>query len=410
MKIMQINRLWRASNISGHYALELSQLLTDHGHEIIPFAVQDPSNVPNDYSSLFVSQLELSNTFRMSLWKMLGTAARMLYSREARSRMAVLADLTKPDVAHMHRIFFHISPSVLPVLNRRGVGIVMTVHDNKLLCPSRNAYREGLPCFSCRPYHYSDCIRNKCFGNSQMASILCAIESLEHDLFNTYTDRVNFFIAPSRYMRDRLLGRGIPREKVSAIPYFIDAGQWPLSKEEDGGYALFVGQLLPQEGVTTLINAFAGLPRIPLKIAGTGIQDNRVRAMAWGLGADSIELLGYKSEQEIGQLLRGCRFLCLPYESPENVPAIVLKAFASGKPVLATRLGGLPEAVMDGITGSLFEPGDINGLRAAASDLWQNPAKCREMGLGARRLVEREYSPEQHYQRINDIYRKVKST
>ena len=100
MKILQINKFWRVRGGSERYVFELSRLLEERGHETIPFAMRDPANEPSPYSSLFVSPVELSDPYRLGLTQRLGTAARILRSREAGRNMSVLADLTHPDVAH----------------------------------------------------------------------------------------------------------------------------------------------------------------------------------------------------------------------------------------------------------------------------------------------------------------------
>lgn len=408
MKIMQINRLWRASREIDRYALSLSELLEENGHEIVPFAVQDSGNEYSEYSSLFVSPLEVTKPFRSSLWRMTMSVGRIFFSRESRSRAAILADLTHPDVAHAHKIYLELSPSVLAPLSRRGVGLVMTVHDNKLFCPSHRSYRDGKACFDCRPFHYLRCVEGVCVRGSWPASVLCAAELMLHDLMRAYTKYIDIFVAPSNYIVDRLRERGIDEEKIAHVPNFVDTDRWPESKTGTGEYVLFSGRLLPREGINTMIKAFSRLPNIQLKIAGTSAQDYHARKLAEDLGADNIEFLGYRSEEDIRSLLSNCRFACIPYESPMNPPELVFHAFASGKPVIGTRLGGLPEMVRDGHTGVLVEPNNEDELEMAVGTLWDDSVKVGEMGANARRLVEEEYSSGLHYERILEVYRSVK--
>lgn len=408
MRVMQLNRRWRRSTDTESYIFSLNKLLEEHGHEIIPFAVQDSGNEPSDYSALFVSPLELTNPFRRPVHKIFGTAARLLYSREARNRISILADTTHPHVAHVHNIYLHITPSVLPPLARRGVGIVMTVHNAKLFCPAIVAYRDGEECHRCRPYHYLPCVTGRCFKGSSLASSICAIEQLAHDTFHAYTDRVDCFIAPSRHMVDRLLARGIQQEQVAHIPYFVDIEKWTLSAEKDEGYVLFGGTQLNEEELQILIEAFSQMPDVPLKIAATGNMDQNARELAWDMGADNIEVHGYKTEDEMVDLVAGSRLFCVPGEYSSFMPLIVLKALASGKPVIAARGGHVAEFVRDGITGRLTEAGDVEGIKSAVMDLWEDPSRCREMGLEARKRAEEDYSPAVHYESIIKLYRKVK--
>src|SRR5665811_1708552 len=146
MKIMQVNKFWRVRGGSERYVFELSRMLTDRGHEIIPFAMEDPANEPSRYSTLFVSPVELSDPYRMPVWKRVGVAKRILSSHEAANRITILSDLAHPDIAHLHNLYHHLSPSILKPLQERGIGMVMTIHDYKLLCPALRYYNNGEVC------------------------------------------------------------------------------------------------------------------------------------------------------------------------------------------------------------------------------------------------------------------------
>lgn len=404
---MQVNRFWRRTTRVTRYIFDLVQLLEDHGYEVVPFAVQDPGNEPSPFSSLFVSQLDLLNPYRMPLAKMASTTFRMFYSREARNRIGLLADITHPDVAHIHNVSIHLSPSVLPAMVERGIGTVMTMHDSLLLCPAQHSYRDNAACYRCRPYHYLGCLTGKCMGGSSLASALCAAQLFAHDTLRAYTGTVDRFIAPSWFMADRLVARGIPDWQVVTIPYFVDVSRWPSDGGEVGDYIFYWGQVALGHGIGTLIRAVAGLPRIKLKIANSGMKEQGPRELAWELGADNVEFVGYQKEEGIRELLRGSRFVCVPYDSPNSAPAEVLEAFAAGKPVLATNIGGLPEVVREGVTGRLAEPGDVDSLRDAIDKLWHDPS-APEMGREARRRAENEYSPERHHQMISEVYHSVR--
>ncbi|MBK5226505.1 MAG: glycosyltransferase family 4 protein, partial [Thermoleophilia bacterium] len=99
-----------------------------------------------------------------------------------------------------------------------------------------------------------------------------------------------------------------------------------------------------------------------------------------------------------------------PSEWYENAPMSVLEAFACGKPAVASRIGGLPEMVREGETGLLAEAGDAGDLRDVISRLWEQPELVREMGGNARTLMETDYSPATHYDKIISIYQQVKRT
>ncbi|MCL4472633.1 MAG: glycosyltransferase family 4 protein [Actinobacteria bacterium] len=411
MKIMQVNKFWRVRGGSERYVFELSRMLTERGHEIIPFAMEDPANEPSRYSALFVSPVELSDPYRMPLWKRVGTAKRILSSHEAAGRVGILADMSTPDVAHMHNIYHHLSPSILKPLADRGVGTVITIHDYKLMCPALRFYNNGKVCEKCRPMHYSSCITGRCVHGSRAASALCAVEMFYHDATRAYTSRVDRFIAPSRFVAEKLLSRGIPDRRVAVIPNFVDPERWAPGVDGDGGeYILFSGRLSHEKGVGTLVRAMSRLRHIPLKIVGSGMLETSARQLARELGADNIEFTGFKSEKEVRRLVQNARFICTPSEWYENAPMSVLEAFACGKPAVASRIGGIPEMVREGETGLLAEAGNAGDLSQAIARLWEEPELVREMGANARRLAETEYSPPTHYKKILKTYQEVKRT
>ncbi|MDO8736151.1 MAG: glycosyltransferase family 4 protein [Thermoleophilia bacterium] len=429
---MQVNKYWRVRGGSDHYVFGLSRMLAGRGHEIIPFAMEDPANEPSRYSALFVSPVELSDPYRMSIWKRIGVASRILSSHEAAIRIAILADLAKPDIAHLHNIYHHLSPSILKPLVERGIGTVMTVHDYKLLCPALRFYNNGKVCEKCRTRHYSSCVADRCVHGSRAASAVCAVEMFVHDVLKAYTSRIDRFIAPSNFLAGKLLDRGLPPEQVTVIPNFVDTRLWHPD-DGDGGsdaggrrddgigsgdgdddgagdYIVYSGRLAREKGLETLVRAMATLPDIPIKIIGSGMLDTVTRQLARDLRAANIEFAGFKPEKEVRRLVQGSRFICTPSEWYENAPNVILEAFACGKPVVASRIGGIPEMVRDGMTGLLAEPGDIESLRDCIARLWNDPALSREMGAAARRLAETEYSPETHYSRIMETYKQIKRT
>jgi len=411
MKTMQVNKFWRVRGGSERYVFELSRMLTDRGHEVIPFAMEDPSNEPSRYASLFVSPVELSDPYRVPLGKKIGTAKRILHSREAASKITTLCDLTNPDIVHLHNIYHHISPSILKPLVDRGIGTVMTMHDYKLVCPALRLYNNGQVCEKCRSMRYFSCIRGRCVKGSRAASALCSVEMFYHDLTRAYTGRIDHFIAPSRFVAERLLRRGVPEAYITVAPNFVDPQRWtPAADDADGEYVLYAGRLVHEKGIETLIRVMKLLPRIPLKIAGSGMFESRARQIVRDLGAANVEFVGFKSEREVRRLVQSSRFACTPSEWYESAPMSVLEAYACGKPVVASRIGGIPEMVREGKTGLLHESGNVESLREAFLGLWNDPDLAHEMGKNARQLAETEYSPEAHYAKILSTYKRVRRT
>jgi glycosyltransferase involved in cell wall biosynthesis len=147
-----------------------------------------------------------------------------------------------------------------------------------------------------------------------------------------------------------------------------------VAAEAAEAHVLYAGRLSPEKGIADLVEAARDLP---LVVAG----DGPLR----GLVPDA---LGFVAHDRLERLYDAAAVVVLPSHR-EGLPLAVLEAMAHGRPVVATRVGGIPELVEDGVTGYLVEPGDREGLRAALERLLADPALRRRMGAAARQAVRR---------------------
>jgi len=167
-----------------------------------------------------------------------------------------------------------------------------------------------------------------------------------------------------------------------------------------GKYVVFSGRMSPEKGVATLLEAARRIPDIPIRLLGGGPTLEGHAAEA----PHNATFLGQLSEHRVAEEYFGARFLVVPSLWFEGCPLVILEAMSHGLPVIASRIGGLPEFVDDGVTGLLFEPGDPEDLARKMRILWDNPARCRELGLEGRRKAIREYSEAVYWSRLERIY------
>ena len=128
------------------------------------------------------------------------------------------------------------------------------------------------------------------------------------------------------------------------------------------------------------------------------------RAYAKDKKINNVVFEGYRTGEDLKNLFRNAAFLLLPSEWYENAPMTVLEAFAYGKPVVGSDIGGIPEMVVEGKTGLLFKPGDYKELREKIDYLVSSPSMIVEMGKEARKKVEEEYNADVHYQSLMEVY------
>ena len=174
-------------------------------------------------------------------------------------------------------------------------------------------------------------------------------------------------------------------------------------------YALFMGRLSSEKGCWTLIRAFEKLPRVPLKILGTGPMEQELRAYVREKGLSNIEMLGFTSGAEKWEILRNALCLVMPSEWYENFPVTALEAFMACKPIVAARQGGLPYIVEEGKSGLLFEAGNVSELAQRIQSLVDSPAEAVRMGERGRMLTETKYGPDEGYRNLMKIFSQVQA-
>jgi len=173
----------------------------------------------------------------------------------------------------------------------------------------------------------------------------------------------------------------------------------------DAVVAGYVGRLVQQKGVGVLLSAARILaerfPSLHILIAGEGPLDPSLRATAVEYGLTKIHFLGYR--RDIPAVLAACDMVLLP-SFTEGLPLIVLEAMAAGLPVVATRVGGAPEAVAEGETGSLVDPGDAEQLADRIAFLCSHPEAREAMGKAAQRKVQSDFSAETMVSATESLY------
>jgi glycosyltransferase involved in cell wall biosynthesis len=313
----------------------------------------------------------------------------------------------KPDVAFVHNVYPLISPSLYPALNTLRVPVVQVLHDFRPFCSNGWFYIDGKICERCKMGNHIHGIIHRCYKDSYLLSTLYSA-TLGINRQTGLLDKIDAYICLTGFFKKKILEVGIPEEKIYLRPNFIDAPPLDANSYQHGnGYALYLGRLSNEKGIRTLIRAFEKLPEVNLKIVGTGPLEPEVREYVKTKDIQNIEFLGFKSGEEKWQLIHNCQFAVVPSEWYENFPIVALEYFAAAKPVIASRIGGLPYVVEEGQTGYLFEPGNADDLVATVKRLRNEPAAGATMGRLGRQLVETKYGPEASYNTLMQIFHKV---
>jgi glycosyltransferase involved in cell wall biosynthesis len=330
-------------------------------------------------------------------------APRVIWSRDASQLCAQLIDENQPDLAHLQHVHRHITPSILEPLNRAGIPVIWTVHDYELICPEGHLFAPDGPCTRCSGHRYWEAVRHQCKWGSRIPSAAAALEKQFHRLKRIW-ERVDWFLCPSRFLAEKLVEFGIPTEKVVPFPNFIEApretGTWKAGK----GW-LYAGRLTEEKGVDVVIEAARQLPGYPLWICGTGPELESLKKRAHGL--NHVHFMGHLPRARLTALLSEAGAVCVPSRWYENFPFAVLEAQALARPVVASRIGGIPEQIEDGVDGLLIPPGDPLALGRAITSLLETPELARRISLAGSRRVREQLAPGPHMDRILALYYEV---
>lgn len=377
-------------------------MLHDAGWAVVPFAMNHRLNVGAAQRSEFVAELEYGRPSDGALAR-IRQGIKAVYSFEARSKLGRLIDRALPDLAHAHNIYHHLSPSILGLLQARGIPLVMTLHDLKIACPAYTMLSHDGVCERCRDGRLYQVATNRCMKGSLALSALVMIESYLHSWLGSYLRNVDRFLVPSRFYLRKLAEWGFPAGRFEYVPNFVAADAFEACYEPGKRFVYF-GRLTREKGIATLIRA-AAEAHVGVDVIGTGPLEAELRQ----LGADKdVRFLGYLSGAELHKAVSAARAVVVPSEWYENAPLAALEGTALGKPLLVARIGGLPELVVEHESGWSFEPGSVASLAVQLRRVAELPDdKVAAAGMAARRGIEDEFSPARYLERIRAVYSRL---
>lgn len=385
MKILQIHNKYIEKGGEDTVVANERQLLCSYGHEV---------------QLCEFDNLTLQNTSKIQLF--FKTVFNTTSYRKVKSHI----DTFKPDVIHVHNVFYDASPSVFWAIKRSQTPAVMTIHQYRMGCVQGLLFRDNAVCRVCldkKNAFYG--IKNRCFQGSWLKSLQLTIVNICHQWTFKYLKPIKKFIfladftknilAPVLYVTDTFHTEGVVK------PNFVsDFGFSPMSSRED--FYLFVGRLNEQKGLKVLIDIFTNNKK-KLKIIGSGPLENYVKTIA--SRHENIQYLGYADTDFIINNLKKCKSLIVPSLTYEGQPMTILEAFSTGTPVIATNIKNLDSMIEPGYNGFLFNPLIDTDFFETLDDFYRP-----ELYMNARATYERHYSTQQNYEQLMTIYTSLKNT
>jgi glycosyltransferase involved in cell wall biosynthesis len=402
VRILHVNKFLYRRGGAEAYLLDLAELQRAAGHEVEFFAMRHPDNLPATFADTFPSYVEFE-TAPPTVGGKVRAAGRLLWSTSAARGMTDVLTAFRPDVVHLHNIYHQLSPSILRSTRRAGAAVVMTLHDYKLACPTYRLLDQHGICEACIPHRFWNPTLRRCNRGSLTASTLSGAEMTLHTAFGAY-DPVHRFACPSRFLEGKMRAARVYPGRLRWVPNFVDATAIE-PKTSPGGDVVYVGRLSEEKGVDVLLEALERSPALRADIVGDGPAREPLERLAASLGVqDRARFRGRLPAADVHDAMRAAAVVAVPSRWYENMPITVLEAFATGVPVVASALGGLPELIDDDRDGILVPPDEPGPLAAALSSLSSEPGRAFEMGAAGRAKAERDYTPASHLERIETLY------
>jgi|WetSurMetagenome_2_1015567.scaffolds.fasta_scaffold03437_7 glycosyltransferase involved in cell wall biosynthesis len=406
MKILLINNYHYSRDGVTRAYFDQAKILAEHGHEVAFFSAHSENESPTEWSKYFVSATDFEND-KINIFTKIKLIAKGFYNFEAKNKLAKLIQEFKPDVAHLHNIYHHLSPSIVGVLKKNKIPTVMTLHDYELVSPNYNLFANGKIWEGAKGGKYWRCFTDRCIKNSYWRSFLATIEAYFYQWSGSYR-QIDVFISPSKFLISKFKEFGFKKEIIYLPNPFLLPEKIVSNNKATGKYFLYYGRLSAEKGIADLLRAYAKLKtEVKLKIAGAGPQEMELKKIIAEERINGVEFSGYKTGDELWQLIGNAQAVVVPSRWYENAPYSVIEPMGLGKIVLAYRLGGLTELIEDGVNGFLFEPGNINNLAAKLEDVLSHPELVKSIGDKAIEAIKDKNDPEKYYQVLWEIYQKV---
>ena len=407
MRLLAVHRLHHRKGGAEGVHLDHLALFRERGWECAEFAMDHPDNEPSEFSEYFPAQFEPPSGLSG-----LSSLPRFFHSGEARAKFTQLLDRFRPDIIHAHGVYHHLTNAILKPARERGIPMVYTLHDYKLICPAYHFYTEknGV-CEQCVGGRQWKCLVNRCTHGSLAMDALYALDGFVQWRVGSLRDAMSRFIGPARFIVDKFAEHGFAPEKLRYIPNFfesaddapVDPAEVARLRERYGRHVLFFGRLSSEKGVDFLIDA-CSQAGVPLVIVGDGPKRAELQARAAARGG-RCEFLGHLKGAALWSHVEAASLVALPSVWYEIAPKSILEAQARSRPCLVTTIGGLPEMVEEGATGFLAAPSDLGSLTAALRRAFAlGDDELAAMGERARQRATTTFTRDRYYREMTALY------
>lgn len=383
MRVLQVHTRYREAGGEDTVVSAEAGLLRRAGHEVVAYEAANPGGSGAAAAALAAAP----------------------HNPLAARRVSAAADEARPDVAHVHNTWFALSPAVISGLRRRGVPVVMTLHNYRLTCANSLLFRDGRPCEDCVGTHPWRGVLHRCYRGSATASAVAATTIAANRAASRWDD-VALFLAPSAFARERIAAGGVDEEQIVVSPLFADDPGAREAPPSASRRVVYVGRLASEKGLPTLLSAWeqARPAGLTLDLVGTGPLETELLSSC----PPGVRLLGHRPNEEVRRLMRASRASVVPSEFYEVGAMGLIESLAAGLPVIASGHGA-PAELLEGFPPRWRpNPGAVGEWAEALADL-TGDARVDELGRRARQRYEQHHTPEAALGRLEHAYRRARA-
>jgi len=412
VKVVVIAQEFSSSGGAEKAACAQAELLERAGHTVR--LIGDFSSRFPGWSGLQVQGISLrsyADLKRLGFFLRMRMAAAGLFDPWLAFRVFRYLQSERPDVVHLHKVK-RMSPALFVALRLARVRVVATLHDHYLSClNSSRVFGDGSPCTldRCR---FDIALNKRCVGGSAALTGYSIVEFGIRRHLAGDTAAIDRFVFPSRYLLQRTpIPKAVSASRV--LPNFapdpltepnVGSGRSDDIRRSSSSTVLYFGRLSEEKGVALLPDIARRLSGARLVIVGTGpMREWLIRAAA-DLPEGRLEIVGPEYGESLQRRVESADVVVLPSICFENAPLAAIEAMALARPIVAARIGGLPELIRDEERGLLHEAGNVDDAAACIGRLLADASLRARLGAGARQAYETRYSPVSHLAGLMQIY------
>ncbi|NVK42266.1 MAG: glycosyltransferase family 4 protein [Oceanospirillaceae bacterium] len=378
MKILQVHNIYQGKTGEEAVVDEERKVLEENGHKVIQY-IKDNASLKDD-----------------SKLKRLRMICSLNASKEVAKELGELLDRERPDICHVHNTFPIITPIVYEVCKSKGVPVIQTLHNYKMICTNSLLFRNGEVCELCLNRSLYNSIKHKCYRDSYFATAAQAHVIQTHRKRGTWENSIDRYICLTDFQKDKLIAGGMNPEKMMVKHNFLSEAD---TNVQSGSFFLFVGRLNDSKGLQDLLYLFAH--NNASKFVLIGKSDNPEVFNEF----DNVEHLGEQDRSIVLEYMRKCKVVLFPSMYYEGMPMVILEAFSHKKPVIARNTGAMSSMIKHEFNGFKYE--DRASFVSYVELIDSNESLVQRLGDNAFNDYKAKYSREIGYKNLIDTYTTV---